>query len=76
MIEIKAGSPQPLDCPKCKDKHGYQICQRIQKYVDLIYTADGEDDGCVYSGSEKVLHVLQVPACANCITRLPFKIRM
>jgi len=76
MIEIKAGTPQPLDCPNCKGKFGYQIPQRIQKYVDLIYTKEGEDDGCVYGEHEKILSTHKRPACANCVKTLPFKVRM
>ena len=76
MIEIEVGDPQPLDCPRCKAKHGYQVSQRIQKYVDLIYTADGKYDGAAYSDFEKVRYVSKRPACANCIATLPFKVRM
>jgi len=75
MIEIKLGTPQPIDCPKCKDKYGYKVVQRVQKYLDTIYDADGNDNGCVYSEHEKVLVQLKTIVCANCNTKLPFKCR-
>ncbi len=75
MIFINAGDKQPLDCPKCKEKYGYQISNRIQKYVDIMYTEEGEHNGCVYSGFEKILYTIKRPYCCNCRTTLSFKVK-
>ena len=75
MIEIKASTPQPLDCPKCKGKFGYKLVQRIQKYVDLQFNEFGEDDGCVYSEMDKILSYKKRAICANCNSLLPFNVR-
>jgi DNA-directed RNA polymerase subunit RPC12/RpoP len=75
MIEIKVSTPQPIDCPKCKAKYGYKVVQRIQKYVDNIYDAEGNDNGCIYSDYEKILGQLKTIVCANCNAKLPFKFR-
>ena len=76
MIEIKASTPQPYDCPKCKGKYGYKVEQRIQKYIDLIYDEEGNDAGCVYSEFDKVLHTKKRACCANCNAPLPFNVRL
>lgn len=75
MIEIKASTPQPSDCPKCKRRYGYKMVQRIQKYCDLIYDELGNDAGCIYSDSEKIIHTMKRAVCANCNTPLNFKVR-
>lgn len=76
LIEIKASTPQPFDCPKCKDKLGYKVTQRIQTYTDLCYTADGENDGVVTSEYETVMYSLKRAICSNCNAKLPFNVRM
>jgi len=76
LVEIKANTPQPFDCPKCKGKYGYKVIQRIQKYIDLIYDESGNNEGCVYSEHEKVLTTLKRSYCANCNAPLPFSVKM
>ncbi len=75
MIEIKVSAVQPLDCPKCKARHGYKVVTRIQKHVDTIYDKFGNNAGCVYSEYEKVLSTLKTIVCVNCNAKLPFKCR-
>ena len=74
MIEIKEGDAQPVDCKQCKSRHGYQVSQKIERFYDAIYAADGSSDGGVYSDSEKVKRRYKKPCCANCHAPLPFNI--
>ena len=60
LIEIKVNTPQPLDCPKCENKYGYKVVERIQKYIDTIYDQDGNNSGCVYSE-----HKYKKTICSN-----------
>jgi len=76
MIEIKASTPQPYDCPNCKDKLGYKVVQRVQKYYEMYYDESGNNAGNGYSEHDKPLHTMKRAYCYNCNTPLPFNVRL
>jgi len=76
LIEIKASTPQPYDCPKCKSKQGYKVTQRIQKYFEMFFDEEGNDDGNGYSEHDKVLSTGKRAHCCNCNTALLFNVRL
>jgi len=73
MISIKRGDPQPLPCPNCESKMGYQVSDTIRtRYVEF-YHEDGESDGGMYSDSQTLINEGVRAFCANCLGSLPFK---
>ena len=74
MKEIKSVEEQPLDCPKCKEKKGYQFSDFILTHYSLGYLPDGECERSWYSDDQKILNAGKTAYCFNCGSRLPFKI--
>lgn len=74
MITIKIGDPQPLDCPNCKSKEGYQQATLFRMHYTAFYNADGTYEGGQYNDG-KQLHKGTTLYCLNCNTKLNFKIK-
>jgi len=73
-MKIKEGMPQPLDCPKCKSKHGYRITQLEQLHSDSLFDEKGKYIGESNSDYRKVIRRLKTISCNNCSAKLPFEI--
>lgn len=73
MIKIKMNEPQPLDCPRCKTKHGYQYSDTFRMQYTSFHNADGKYDGGEYSDGTCLNRAVST-FCCNCGTRLPFKL--
>lgn len=72
--EIKEGDPQPLDCPVCKSKRGYQVSQLFHIYSDTVYDKNGIYSCVIDAEYRKPIRTLKETCCANCRSKLPFKI--
>ena len=73
-IIIELGDPQPLDCPKCKDKMGYRVVDYLKTHYDSFYNADGTSDGGMYSEYQPAINLGKRAYCNECLTSLPFTI--
>ena len=73
-MKIKEGTPQPIDCLKCKEKHGYRITQLEQLHSDSFFDEKGEYIGESCSDHRKVIRRLKTISCVNCCAKLPFEI--
>lgn len=74
-IVINIGDAQPLNCPNCKSKEGYQIATlQSQRYID-IYDANGAQEGGFYSDYSKVIHSSKTAYCVNCGEILHFWVK-
>jgi DNA-directed RNA polymerase subunit RPC12/RpoP len=75
MLSIKEGNYQPLDCPKCKSKMGYQVTKKIISYIDNIFDLDGKYISESASEHYKIIKHYKRAHCSNCGTKLPFTIK-
>ena len=73
MEKIKMNEPQPIDCPKCKSKQGYQYYDLFRMSYTSVHNAEGKYQGGGYS-SGKCLNRGVSAFCSNCGEKLPFKI--
>jgi len=74
QVKIKRGDPQPVDCPECGTKQGYQVSiKMVTDFVDF-YFHDGTSEGGAYGDYQRVIYESTSAHCMNCITKLPFKI--
>lgn len=73
--EIERGDPQPLDCPKCGEKCGYQVTDTISIGYTDFFLPEGEVDGGAYSDYQRTINEGKRAYCRNCCTTLPFKIK-
>jgi hypothetical protein len=71
MIEIKINEPQPVDCPQCKAKYGYQYSDYISVHFTSFHEASGEYEGAQYSDYHKTLNKGKSAYCLNCRHKLP-----
>jgi DNA-directed RNA polymerase subunit RPC12/RpoP len=74
-IEISHGDPQPIDCPKCEDKGGYQVSDTIAIAYTDFFCADGTRDGGAYSDYQRIINEGRTAYCRNCGSKLGFKIK-
>jgi hypothetical protein len=75
MIEIKVNDPQPLPCPKCNAKEGYQYSDYISVHYTSHHSVDGKYEGGSYSSLCKMHNRAKSAYCLNCGTKLPFKLK-
>jgi ssDNA-binding Zn-finger/Zn-ribbon topoisomerase 1 len=68
---ISPGDPQPIDCPNCEDKHGYQITNYIKIHYTDVYNEDGTVNSGFYGEAGKVIWSGKTAQCVNCGTKLP-----
>lgn len=73
LLTIKVNDPQPLDCPKCETKHGYQYSDAFRMHYTSFHTPDGKYEGGEYSDG-RCLNKGVATFCCNCGTRLGFKL--
>lgn len=73
MISIKLNEPQPLDCPRCKEKFGYMYNDMFRMSYTSIHREDGKYEMGQYNDG-KCLNRGVSAFCSNCGTRLPFKL--
>lgn len=73
MIIIKMTEPQPLDCPKCQAKEGYQYSDLFRMSYTSVHNAQGKYEGGEYSDGVCLNRGISC-FCANCGNRLPFKL--
>lgn len=73
MTVINLKDPQPLDCPKCKSKEGYQYSNLHRMSYTSFHSPTGEYEGGEYSDGV-CLNYGSTCYCCNCGTKLPFKI--
>lgn len=74
MIVIEINEPQPLPCPKCKTKEGYQYSDYMSVHYTSHHSVDGKYEGGTYSDGCKMLNHGKSAYCLNCGTKLPFKL--
>ena len=75
MIEITMGEPQPVECSVCASKKGYQISDRVKKYYTTVINNEGFFVRGFYGESEEVITLYKTPYCANCGSKLKFKVK-
>jgi hypothetical protein len=73
MITIKLNEPQPLDCPNCKSKEGYQYSDLFRMHYTSFHNADGQYEGGQYNDGMRLNRAVTC-YCVNCGERLPFKL--
>lgn len=73
-VTIKVNDPQPVDCPECKSKEGYQYSDFMQMRYTSIHNADGKYEMGGYSDYSKTLNKAKTAYCCTCGTKLPFKL--
>lgn len=74
MIEINIGDEQPEECPRCKDKYGYQYYDSLRTHYIIRHTKSGESDGGDYSEYQPLIHAGKKAYCSNCGKRLLFNV--
>lgn len=74
-IIIEVGDPQPIDCSKCNRKHGYQFSDLMKIHYTTIFEENGDHWGGCYSEGGSMLNEGVTPYCANCGTKLSFKLK-
>lgn len=75
QLVINVGDPQPVECPSCKNKYGYQFSDHIKLHYTSCFTEEGKEDGGVYSDGYRTINHAATAYCANCTTKLPFKLK-
>lgn len=75
MIRINPGYPQPLDCDKCGDKHGYQYSDSLRCVYYTRHDPDGDHEGGHYSDYQPVTHYGVTAYCVNCGENLKFRLK-
>lgn len=75
MEEIELGQPQPLPCPVCKVKRGYQVSDLMRTHYTILYNPDGSQEEGMYSDYQPIIHYGKTARCIECHTRLPFKFK-
>lgn len=73
MVVIKLNEPQPLDCPKCKSKEGYQYSDLFRMSYTSFHNAKGEYESGQYNSGVRLNKGVTL-YCANCLAKLPFKL--
>ena len=73
MIIIKLNEPQPLNCPKCKSKMGYQYSDLFRMSYSSFHNTSGKYEGGEYNTGVCLNRGVMV-YCANCRAKLPFKL--
>lgn len=74
MLVIKINEEQPLPCPKCKEKFGYQYSDTFRMHYTSFHDAEGKYEGGEYSDGNCLNRAVTV-YCTNCCTKLPFKLK-
>jgi hypothetical protein len=73
MLTIKLNDPQPLDCPQCKSKYGYQYSDLFRMSYTSYHDENGKYDGGTYNDGVCLNRGVST-FCLNCGTRLPFRL--
>jgi hypothetical protein len=73
MVTIKLNEPQPLDCPECKSKEGYQYSDLYRMSYTSQHNSYGEYEGGQYNDGVNLNRGVST-FCCNCGARLPFKL--
>lgn len=73
VLIIKLKDPQPLDCPRCKFKHGYQYSDLFRMSYTSFHDAGGMYEGGQYNDG-LCLNRGVLLYCTNCGEKLPFKL--
>lgn len=71
---IKICDPQPVACSKCDGFYGYQYSDHMKVHYTSQHSRDGKYEGGSYTDSVNILNRGSTPYCANCGTKLRFKI--
>lgn len=74
MTVIELNQPQPHDCPKCKEKFGYQYSDLFRMHYTSFHDETGKYYGGEYSSGVQLNKAVSC-FCTNCETRLPFKLK-
>lgn len=74
METIKINEPQPIDCPRCKTKEGYQYLDTFRMAYVSSHEADGKYEMGHYTDG-RCLNRGITAYCTNCNERLPFKLK-
>ncbi len=74
MLIIKVNDPQPVGCPTCKSKEGYQYSDLLRLTYTSFHNENGQYEGGQYADFTRVLNKGKSCFCRNCGTRLPFKL--
>lgn len=74
MLYINVNDPQPLPCPKCKEKEGYQYSDYISLHYTTYHAPNGKHEGGFYSESPKMINQAKEAYCSNCGKKLPFRV--
>lgn len=73
MLVIKLKDPQPLDCPRCKSKEGYQYSDLFRMSYSSFHLPNGEYEGGEYNTGMCLNRGVKL-YCCNCGSKLPFKL--
>lgn len=74
LIRINIGDPQPVDCPRCKDKFGYQYTDNIKTQYTCHHEPDGSHYGGEFSDYQPITKAATEIYCLNCGTKLAAKL--
>lgn len=74
MVEIKINDPQPIDCPNCKSKEGYQYSDYMSVHYTSHHSSEGKYESGAYSDGCKMINQAKNAYCTNCGKKLPFKL--
>jgi hypothetical protein len=73
MVTIKLNEAQPLDCPQCKSKEGYQYSDLFRISYTSFHNKEGKYEGGQFNDGRCLNRGITV-FCCNCGTRLPLKL--
>lgn len=73
QVTIRINDPQPLPCPKCNRREGYQYFDSYRMGYTAFHKANGENEGGQYNDGA-LLNKAKTVYCCNCGEKLPFKL--
>lgn len=74
QVLINRGDPQPIECTKCEDFHGYRVSDNLLVDYYTSYNADGSFELGGYGDYQRTKNKGVTCYCANCCERLKFKV--
>jgi len=73
MITIHLGEKQPVPCEKCGFM-GYAISDHIKTHYTTTFKNNGDFDSGFYSDYQPYINKAKTPHCAECGSKLGFKV--